>query len=162
MSLGDFKFIYCGMGTPIFSRLLVSPLPSSGLFHATRKIELRLWPSLRFGGAQEFGLVHGSSGLIDRVDVSQYRLAAHLTLAALIFSHPLRLTAGARRQHHLRMTGSQFFLRPHPANCRWWIVPADAGQGYATGLRWSMDALGSFGNGAELEKSFRERDNRAI
>ena len=43
----------------------------------------------------------GASGLVDRVDVSQYRLAAHLTLAiilfALMFWLALNLRSGGRR-----------------------------------------------------------------
>jgi len=44
------------------------------------------------GGLQGFiGWWMVSSGLVDRVDVSQYRLATHLTLACIIFAYTLWL-----------------------------------------------------------------------
>ncbi|WP_290895066.1 COX15/CtaA family protein [Hoeflea sp.] len=60
-------------------------------FLATGRIEKRLrWPLfglLVLGGLQgAVGWWMVASGLIDRVDVSQYRLATHLTLACLIFA----------------------------------------------------------------------------
>jgi len=60
-------------------------------FWATGRIERGLMPKLvgllALGGMQGvLGWWMVSSGLVDRVDVSQYRLAAHLTLAAIIFA----------------------------------------------------------------------------
>ncbi|MDP3524708.1 MAG: COX15/CtaA family protein, partial [Hoeflea sp.] len=60
-------------------------------FLATGRIEKRLrWPLfglLVLGGLQgALGWWMVASGLVDRVDVSQYRLAAHLSLACLIFA----------------------------------------------------------------------------
>ena len=60
-------------------------------FLATGRIEKRLrWPLfglLVLGGLQgAVGWWMVASGLVDRVDVSQYRLATHLTLACLIFA----------------------------------------------------------------------------
>ena len=59
-------------------------------FAATRRIERGLGPKLAgillLGGLQgAVGWWMVASGLVDRVEVSQYRLATHLTLAALIF-----------------------------------------------------------------------------
>ena len=60
-------------------------------FWATRRIERGLGPKLAgilfLGGLQgAIGWWMVASGLVDRVSVSQYRLATHLTLAALIFT----------------------------------------------------------------------------
>jgi cytochrome c oxidase assembly protein subunit 15 len=52
----------------------------------------RLIVLLGLGGLQgAIGWWMVASGLVDRVDVSQYRLAVHLTLAAIIFSYALWL-----------------------------------------------------------------------
>ena len=60
-------------------------------FWATRRIEPGLTPKLvgllALGGLQgAVGWWMVASGLVDRVDVSQYRLALHLTLACVIFA----------------------------------------------------------------------------
>lgn len=69
---------------------LVFALPLA-FFWATGRIERRLrWPLigvLALGGFQGFiGWWMVSSGLAERVSVSQYRLATHLTIACLIFA----------------------------------------------------------------------------
>ncbi|MBD9371826.1 COX15/CtaA family protein [Rhizobium sp. ARZ01] len=69
---------------------LVFALPLA-FFWVTGRIERRLrWPLvglLALGGFQGFiGWWMVSSGLAERVSVSQYRLAAHLTIACLIFA----------------------------------------------------------------------------
>ncbi len=92
MSLDDFKSIFWwewahrllarGVGVVFALPLL--------FFWATRRIECGLGPKLSgillLGGMQgAIGWWMVASGLVDRVSVSQYRLATHLTLAALIF-----------------------------------------------------------------------------
>jgi cytochrome c oxidase assembly protein subunit 15 len=91
MSLAEFKFIYWWEWTHRFlGRFigLVMILPFLGLW-LTRRIEPRLVPRLIalivLGGLQgALGWYMVKSGLVDRIDVSQYRLAAHLTLATFI------------------------------------------------------------------------------
>ena len=93
MSLDEFKTIYWwewahrllarGVGI-LFGVPLV-------IFLVTGRVEKRLrWPLfglLVLGGLQgAVGWWMVASGLVDRVDVSQYRLATHLTLACLIFA----------------------------------------------------------------------------
>ncbi|WP_422373576.1 COX15/CtaA family protein [Hoeflea sp.] len=93
MSLDEFKVIYwwewahrlLARGVGI---LFAVPL---AFFLVTGRIEKRLrWPLfglLVLGGLQgAVGWWMVASGLVDRVDVSQYRLATHLTLACLIFA----------------------------------------------------------------------------
>jgi cytochrome c oxidase assembly protein subunit 15 len=92
MSLADFKFIYWWEWAHRFlGRFigLVMIVPFIALW-LMRRIEQRLVPGLIgliiFGGLQgALGWYMVKSGLVERVDVSQYRLAAHLTLATAIF-----------------------------------------------------------------------------
>lgn len=93
MTLGEFKRIYWWEWTHRFvGRLigLVFAVPFL-YFLLTRKIERSLVPRLAviffLGGAQgALGWFMVKSGLVHRVDVSQYRLAAHLALAFTIFA----------------------------------------------------------------------------
>ena len=68
-------------------------------FAVTRRIERGLGPKLVLllflGGLQgAIGWWMVASGLVDRTDVSQYRLATHLTLAAIIFAAVLYVARG--------------------------------------------------------------------
>jgi cytochrome c oxidase assembly protein subunit 15 len=63
-----------------------------------RPLAWRLGGLLTLGAFQGFiGWYMVRSGLVDRVDVSQYRLALHLTLAALIFAWTVWLALGVGR-----------------------------------------------------------------
>ncbi|WP_368911127.1 COX15/CtaA family protein [Taklimakanibacter deserti] len=91
MSLSDFKFIYWWEWAHRFlgrfiGLMMIVPFLALWL---TRRIERRLVPRLVglivLGGLQgALGWYMVKSGLIDRVDVSQYRLAAHLIFATII------------------------------------------------------------------------------
>lgn len=94
MSLDEFKFIFWWewahrlLGRFIGVAFFV---PMVALW-ATGRIEPWLKPrlvvGLALGGLQGFvGWWMVASGLVDRVDVSQYRLATHLTLALVIFGY---------------------------------------------------------------------------
>jgi cytochrome c oxidase assembly protein subunit 15 len=72
-------------------------------FWATGRIERQLWPRLAgifvLGGLQgAVGWWMVASGLTQRIDVSQYRLAAHLMLACLILSYVLWVARGLAAQ----------------------------------------------------------------
>jgi heme a synthase len=93
MSLADFKFIYWWewahrfLGRVIGFAFIIPLI----YFIFTQRIVRSLWPRLfllfMIGGLQgALGWYMVSSGLSERVDVSQYRLAAHLTLATLLFA----------------------------------------------------------------------------
>ena len=101
MSLSEFKFIFWWewahrllgrfIGVAFFVPLV--------WFWARGQIEPRLKPRLvglfALGGLQGgIGWWMVASGLVNRVDVSQYRLAVHLTIACLIFSYALWLARG--------------------------------------------------------------------
>lgn len=93
MSMDEFKTIYWWEWAHRFLARGVGVLFGVPLlfFWATGRVEKQLrlpFVTLLFlGGLQGFiGWWMVSSGLVDRVDVSQYRLAIHLTLACIIFA----------------------------------------------------------------------------
>lgn len=98
MSMAEFKFIYWWeWGHRFLGRVvgLVFFVPFV-VFLAQKKISRRQLPPLlglfALGGLQGFlGWYMVASGLTDRVDVSQYRLAMHLGLALIIFASLLWL-----------------------------------------------------------------------
>jgi cytochrome c oxidase assembly protein subunit 15 len=93
MSLGEFQFIYWWEWSHRFLGRLIGVafiVPFIVLWLAGR-IERAMVPRLVglfvLGGLQGgLGWFMVKSGLVERVDVSQYRLAAHLTVAALIYA----------------------------------------------------------------------------
>ncbi len=101
MDLAGFKRIFWWeWGHRLLARAVgvVFALPLA-FFWATGRLERALKPKLlgilALGGLQGFiGWWMVSSGLADRVDVSQYRLATHLTLAALIFAATMAVARG--------------------------------------------------------------------
>lgn len=98
MSMEDFQFIYWWeWGHRFLGRIigLVVFFPLV-FFWVTERLEKWIKPHLALlfvlGGLQGFiGWWMVSSGLVERVDVSQYRLATHLTLACIIFAYTLYL-----------------------------------------------------------------------
>ena len=105
MSLEAFKTIFWWeWGHRFLGRIigLVFAIPLA-VFWLTGRIEQRLKPRLLFllalGGFQGFiGWWMVKSGLVDRVDVSQYRLAIHLTLACAILAYAFWVARGLA--HH--------------------------------------------------------------
>ncbi|MFC5385985.1 COX15/CtaA family protein [Aquamicrobium segne] len=101
MSLSQFQFIFWWeWGHRLLARgvgfVFAIPLV---FFWATRRIETGLMPKLigilALGGLQgAIGWWMVVSGLSERVNVSQYRLATHLTLAALIFMATMVVARG--------------------------------------------------------------------
>jgi heme a synthase len=106
MSLEAFKFIYWWeWGHRFLGRIIgfafIVPLI---FFVATRRIGKSLWPRFLvlfvLGGLQgALGWYMVASGLSERVDVSQYRLAAHLTLAVLLFAAVVYTALRLSNQH---------------------------------------------------------------
>jgi cytochrome c oxidase assembly protein subunit 15 len=105
MTLGEFKFIYwwewahrllgrfigVAFALPFLIFLALRAIPA--------KLAWRLAAILLLGAAQgALGWYMVRSGLVDRVDVSQYRLAAHLTLATLIFAALVWTALGIGRE----------------------------------------------------------------
>jgi cytochrome c oxidase assembly protein subunit 15 len=101
MSLGDFKSIFWWEWSHrLLGRLIGFAFALPFLwFLATRKIERKLAPQLAImfvlGGAQgALGWWMVKSGLSQRIDVSQYRLVAHLGLATAIYAYMLWVALG--------------------------------------------------------------------
>jgi len=101
MSLEDFKFIYWWEWAHRFFGRVIGlafflPFAFFALTGAMNtKTALRCGVLFVLGGLQgALGWYMVASGLVDRVDVSQYRLAAHLTLATVIFGAVLWVAFG--------------------------------------------------------------------
>ena len=101
MSLDEFKTIFrWEWGHRVLARgvgfVFAVPL---AFFWLTGRLERRLKPKLlgifALGGLQgAIGWWMVSSGLVERVDVSQYRLATHLTIACVIFAATMLVARG--------------------------------------------------------------------
>ena len=118
MTLGEFKSIYWWEWSHrILARLIgvVFLVPFLWLW-ATGRIERSLWSRLVgifvLGGLQgAAGWWMVASGLTERTEVSQYRLAIHLMLAAFIFTYLLWVVRGLRPPR----TAAQY----PPSSTRW-------------------------------------------
>jgi heme a synthase len=104
MSLDEFKVIYWWeWGHRLLGRVigLAFVIPLLGFWAAgriDRALAPRLLALLALGAAQGvLGWYMVMSGLVDRVSVSQYRLAAHLTLAVVIFAAIVWVALGVGR-----------------------------------------------------------------
>ena len=93
MRLDEFKVIYWWewthrlLGRLIGVVFLLPFLGSSGRAGSSASLRLRLWTIFGLGALQgAVGWWMVASGLAERVSVSQYRLAFHLTLACVIFA----------------------------------------------------------------------------
>jgi cytochrome c oxidase assembly protein subunit 15 len=118
MTLAEFEFIFWWEWAHRFLGRLIGiafALPFA-LFLALRAIPAKLgW---RLAGILLLGAAQGAlgwymvmSGLVDRVDVSQYRLAAHLTLAVVIFAAIVWTALGVGRERQWQGTpGSRMGL----------------------------------------------------
>ena len=110
MSLADFKFIYWWEWAHRFLGRIIGlafflPFAYFVLTGALNvKTALRCAVLFVLGGLQgALGWYMVASGLVDRVDVSQYRLAAHLTLATVIFGAVLWVAFGLDRPRRAPM-----------------------------------------------------------
>lgn len=145
MPLSEFKFIYWWEWAHRFLGRFIGLAFALPLifFTFTRRIDRALWPRLFalfiLGGAQgALGWYMVASGLVDRVDVSQYRLAAHLTLAALIFAAIIWVAMGIGRKRKHASSSSDWFAVLLVAfvllqiAAGGFVAGLDAGQGYVT------------------------------
>ncbi len=145
MSLEDFKFIYWWEWAHRFlGRLIGVAFAAPFLYFALAgKLAKGLWKQLAailiLGGAQgALGWYMVASGLVDRVDVSQYRLAAHLTLAAIIFAAVIWVALGLGKERRRPANINQLFgmsltgLILLQIAAGGLVAGLDAGMGYAT------------------------------
>ncbi|HRY08147.1 MAG TPA: COX15/CtaA family protein [Hyphomicrobiaceae bacterium] len=148
MSLEEFKFIYWWEWSHRFLGRFIGVvffLPFI-YFAVTGALSSRmLW---RFGGIFVLGALQGAlgwymvaSGLVDRVDVSQYRLAAHLTLATAIFAAVLWVAYGLGTRRRPPLTSRDWVavvivgLVVLQVAAGGFVAGLDAGMGYNT---WPM------------------------
>ncbi len=117
MSLDEFKAIYWWEWAHRFlGRFigLVFLLPF--LFFLARRwvepaLKPKLWALFALGGLQGFvGWYMVASGLVERTEVSQYRLAMHLGLAIFIFAAILWVTFGLRKQDEKQPPNPPVFI----------------------------------------------------
>lgn len=139
MTLSEFKEIYWWeWGHRFLGRIIgVAFLLPLIFFVATRRIGRSLWPRLAalfvLGGAQgALGWFMVASGLTERVDVSQYRLAAHLSLAVALFAAIVWTALG------LTLAKPAAYARP--LKMSWLLVPALFLQIAAGGFVAGLDA----------------------
>jgi heme a synthase len=112
MTLAEFKYIYWWEWAHRFlGRFigLVLLVPFVVLW-ATRRLERRMTHSLLavlvlVGLQGALGWYMVQSGLVNRIDVSQYRLSAHLMLAALIYAAIIWVALGIGLSRHWPKTG---------------------------------------------------------
>ncbi|ESR23292.1 COX15/CtaA family protein [Lutibaculum baratangense] len=114
MSMEDFQFIYYWeWGHRLLGRIIGFLFLIPFLFFLfTGRLERRLvWPLTGLfvlGGLQgALGWYMVMSGLVERVSVSQYRLAAHLGLAAAIFALLIWVAQGLRNSYPERVSGGR-------------------------------------------------------
>ncbi len=145
MSLSQFQFIFWWeWAHRLLGRLIGFVFLIPFLYFAVmRKLELRLLPRLIalfvLGGLQgALGWYMVASGLVNRVDVSQYRLAAHLTLASALFAAIIWTISGLNWRHRFPRNFDAltalilFVLVLLQIAAGGFVAGLDAGQGYNT------------------------------
>jgi heme a synthase len=114
MTLEDFKVIFWWeWAHRLLGRIIGAAFLVPFLFFALfGRLARQHWP--RFIGIFILGSLQGglgwymvASGLVDRVDVSQYRLSAHLTLASVIFAAILWVAFGLSSKRRKPATGRE-------------------------------------------------------
>jgi cytochrome c oxidase assembly protein subunit 15 len=145
MSLDEFKFIYWWewshrflgrfIGLAVFLPLAYFAATGS----MNMKTFLRCCLLFVLGGLQgALGWYMVASGLVDRVDVSQYRLSAHLTVATVIFGVTLWIAYGLDRQRRRPEEGRDWMamlivgLVVIQVAAGGFVAGLDAGMGYNT------------------------------
>ncbi|MGE3831290.1 MAG: COX15/CtaA family protein [Parvibaculaceae bacterium] len=145
MTLGEFKAIYWWEWSHRFlGRFIgVAFIVPFLYFVGTRRIPSYLLPRLGvifiLGGLQGLlGWYMVMSGLVDRVDVSQYRLSAHLTLATVIFGAIVWTALGLNDRRHPPASGREWGalvlvgLVLLQVSAGGFVAGLDAGMGYNT------------------------------
>ena len=145
MSLGDFQFIFWWEWAHRFLGRAIGVVffVPFAIFVTLSMLPKRVWPKLLglfiLGGLQgALGWYMVASGLVDRVSVSQYRLAAHLTFAAILFAFTIWSYFSLYRRHkwlgevaqYLALSLTGLVLLQIAAGG--FVAGLDAGQGYNT------------------------------
>ncbi|MFO1130921.1 MAG: COX15/CtaA family protein [Hyphomicrobiales bacterium] len=116
MTLDQFKFIYWWEWSHRFLGRVIGlafflPFAYFAVTGAlNRSTAIRCGVLFILGGLQgALGWYMVASGLVERVDVSQYRLAAHLSLATFIYGAILWVSFGLGRHRHAPASGRQWW-----------------------------------------------------
>ena len=141
MSLGEFKFIYWWEWSHRqLGRLigLAFALPMAAFWPMgwlEPRLKPRLLALLALGGSQgALGWWMVASGLADRTDVSQYRLAMHMTLACIIFTAIVFVAQGLAPERRRETVGAPWRLIAYA------LVPLVLLQIFLGGLVAGLDA----------------------
>ncbi len=144
MSLSDFQFIFWWEWSHRFLGRMIGvaflPILVMGLFGRLEKLQ---WPRMfalfvLLGLQGALGWYMVKSGLVDRVDVSQYRLAAHLTLAIIFFASVLWTIFSIGKRHYFPHSLDQWaalflmLLVFTQVAAGGFVAGLNAGQGYNT------------------------------
>ncbi len=112
MSMEEFQYIfYWEYGHRLLGRLIGVMFALPFFFFLLRgmipdNLKLKLWIALALGGAQGLmGWYMVKSGLVDEPLVSHYRLAAHLSLALIIFAYLTWLLLGLLATERFAVSG---------------------------------------------------------
>ncbi len=146
MTLGEFQYIFWWewvhrfWGRLIGIAFVVPFLVFAGLGRLNARLSFKLLVLLALGGAQgALGWYMVQSGLVERTDVSQYRLAAHLVLASLLLSAVLWVAWSVNTRHRLFASGVHgvvaallLILVLAQIASGGFVAGLDAGQGYQT------------------------------
>jgi heme a synthase len=144
MSLGDFQYIYWWEWAHRFwGRLIGLPFVALLIMGLFGRLEWRtvfrvIGLAVLLGLQGVLGWYMVQSGLQNRVDVSQYRLAAHLTLATLFFAAVLWTILGLGKRHSFPRSLDQWaallllLLVFTQIAAGGFVAGIDAGQGYST------------------------------
>lgn len=145
MTLAEFEFIYWWEWSHRFLGRVIGlafflPFAYFAVTGAlNRATAIRCGVLFVLGGLQgALGWYMVASGLVDRVDVSQYRLAAHLSLATFIYGAILWVAFGLRAKRHAPETGRQWLALAIAAlvllqiAAGGFVAGLDAGFGYNT------------------------------
>ncbi|MBA4783089.1 MAG: COX15/CtaA family protein [Rhizobiales bacterium] len=140
MSLADFQFIYWWewahrfLGRIIGLAFFVPAVMFWVLGWLPKALKPRIVVLFLLGGLQGvIGWWMVASGLVDRVDVSQYRLAIHLTLACVLFAAVLWVATGLRQRTSVDAERQMLGMA-------WFLIAAVLFQIFAGGLVAGMDA----------------------
>jgi len=145
MTLAEFEFIYWWEWSHRFLGRVIGlafflPFAYFAVTGAlNRSTAIRCGVLFVLGGLQgALGWYMVASGLVDRVDVSQYRLAAHLSLATFIYGAILWVAFGLGLKRHAPETGRQWLAFAIAAlvllqiAAGGFVAGLDAGFGYNT------------------------------
>jgi len=145
MTLSEFEFIYWWEWSHRFLGRVIGlafflPFAYFAVTGAlNRSTAIRCGVLFVLGGLQgALGWYMVASGLVDRVDVSQYRLAAHLSLATFIYGAILWVAFGLGMKRHAPETGRQWLAFAIAAlvllqiAAGGFVAGLDAGFGYNT------------------------------